>query len=41
MTAELYREYLRAGAAMQRKLYALNPNKFRACECVTRLHEAA
>ena len=39
MTPEFFREYLRASAAIQRLLYAMNPNKFRACEFLMREHE--
>eukprot|EP00965_Chrysotila_dentata_P120998 4001623-Pleurochrysis_carterae.AAC.2 len=39
MTAEFYREYLKANAAVKRLLYAMNPNKFRACEYLMRFHE--
>jgi len=39
MTAEFYREYLKANASVQRLLYAMNPNKFRACEFLIRFHE--
>ncbi|XP_053991013.1 uncharacterized protein LOC128883059 [Hylaeus volcanicus] len=40
MTAEFYREYLRAPAAKQRKLWVCNPNKLRVCEYLLRFHEA-
>jgi DNA excision repair protein ERCC-3 len=40
MTAEFYNEYLRTDAMLQRLLYAMNPNKFRACEYLMRFHEA-
>ena len=40
MTAEFYREYLRASSArLRRLLYVMNPNKFRACEFLVKLHE--
>mmetsp|Transcript_32345 Transcript_32345/g.53520 ORF Transcript_32345/g.53520 Transcript_32345/m.53520 type:complete len:764 (-) Transcript_32345:111-2402(-) len=39
MTAEFYREYLKAPAALKRQLYAMNPNKFRACEYLMKYHE--
>ena len=44
MTAEFYSEYLKAVDTHHHKrgqlLYALNPNKFRACEYLMRFHEA-
>ena len=40
MTPEFYREYLRASSSTGRLLYAMNPNKFRACEYLMRFHEA-
>jgi len=41
MTDEFYGEYLRrpANSNMTRLLYAMNPNKFRACEYLMRYHE--
>ena len=40
MSAEFYREYLRASSArLKRLLYVMNPNKFRACEYLVKLHE--
>ena len=39
MTPEFYREYLRSSHAIQRLLYAMNPNKFRSCEFLMRWHE--
>ena len=39
MTAEFYGEYLRTSQQLQRLLYAMNPNKFRACEYLMRYHE--
>lgn len=40
MTAEFFSEYLRQPVATGRLLYAMNPNKFRACEYLMRFHEA-
>jgi DNA excision repair protein ERCC-3 len=40
MTPEFFREYLRASAAIQRLLYAMNPNKFRSCEFLMKYHES-
>ena len=40
MTPEFYGEYLTASSAIGRLLYAMNPNKFRACEYLMRFHEA-
>lgn len=41
MTAEFFREYLRAGdAQLKRLLYAMNPTKFRTCEFLVNKHEA-
>lgn len=40
MTPEFYREYLRASQRLQRVLYAMNPDKFRACEFLMNFHEA-
>jgi len=40
MTAEFYAEYLHTGSATKRMLlYAMNPNKFRACQFLIRFHE--
>jgi DNA excision repair protein ERCC-3 len=39
MTAEFYKEYLRASPRKQRLLYTLNPNKFRACQHLIQQHE--
>jgi DNA excision repair protein ERCC-3 len=39
MTPEFYRSYLTTDANKQRLLYAMNPNKFRTCEYLIRLHE--
>jgi DNA excision repair protein ERCC-3 len=40
MPSEFYRAYLAESANKQRLLYAMNPNKFRTCEYLIRLHEA-
>jgi len=40
MTAEFYAAYLNASMHKQLLLYVMNPNKFRACEYLIRLHEA-
>jgi DNA excision repair protein ERCC-3 len=40
MTAEFYNAYLRSTLNKQLLLYVMNPNKFRACEYLIRLHEA-
>lgn len=41
MTAEFYQAYLDSKSAdKQRLLYVMNPNKFRTCEYLIRLHEA-
>lgn len=40
MTAEFYAAYLSATIHKQLLLYVMNPNKFRACEYLIRLHEA-
>jgi DNA excision repair protein ERCC-3 len=40
MTAEFYAAYLSASIHKQLLLYVMNPNKFRACEYLIRLHEA-
>ena len=40
MTAEFYAAYLTANLNKQLLLYVMNPNKFRACEYLIRLHEA-
>lgn len=40
MTAEFYAAYLSATLQKQLLLYVMNPNKFRACEYLIRLHEA-
>ncbi len=39
MTAEFYKEYLKASPRKQRLLYTLNPNKFRACQHLIQQHE--
>jgi len=40
MSLEFFREYLRAKEARQKRLlYAMNPNKFRACEYLKDYHE--
>ena len=38
MTAEFYREYLRADAALKRMLYVMNPNKFQHCQYLIEYH---
>jgi DNA excision repair protein ERCC-3 len=40
MTAEFYAAYLSATIHKQLLLYVMNPNKFRACSYLIRLHEA-
>lgn len=40
MTPEFYDEYLRSNARARRTLYAMNPNKFQACQYLIRYHEA-
>ncbi|CDJ37328.1 TFIIH basal transcription factor complex helicase XPB subunit, putative [Eimeria tenella] len=40
MTAEFYREYLRAPYAKQRKLWVCNPSKLMVCEFLLKFHEA-
>jgi len=40
MTAEFYNAYLRSSLNKQMLLYVMNPNKFRCCEYLIRLHEA-
>ena len=40
MTPEFYAAYLTSSIHKQMLLYVMNPTKFRACECLIRLHEA-
>ena len=40
MTPEFYSAYLTASLQKQLLLYVMNPNKFRSCEYLIRLHEA-
>ncbi|GAB0497984.1 hypothetical protein MMPV_009323 [Pyropia vietnamensis] len=40
MTAEFFREYLSGTPGARKLLYAMNPNKIRACEFLVRFHEA-
>jgi DNA excision repair protein ERCC-3 len=40
MTSEFYNSYLTSNINKQMILYAMNPNKFRACEYLIRLHVA-
>jgi len=39
MTPQFYREYLKATPRRKRLIYIMNPNKFRACEYLVRMHE--
>ncbi|CAG8576083.1 11702_t:CDS:10, partial [Diversispora eburnea] len=39
MTSEFYAEYLKASSRKRMLLYAMNPNKFQACEFLIRYHE--
>ena len=40
MTSEFYAAYLSSTIHKQLLLYVMNPNKFRACEFLIRLHES-
>ncbi len=40
MTPEFYREYLSTRSRKRSLLYTMNPNKFRICQYLIRLHEA-
>jgi DNA excision repair protein ERCC-3 len=40
MTSEFYSQYLGASSHKQTLLWVMNPNKFRACEYLIRLHES-
>jgi len=40
VTQEFYREYLKpSNATKQKLLYAMNPNKFQACQFLIQYHE--
>lgn len=39
MTKEFYAEYIKSVPRLQRLLYTVNPNKFRACEHLVRIHK--
>jgi DNA excision repair protein ERCC-3 len=40
MTPEFYSEYLRVSSRIRRLLYAVNPNKFHACQYLINYHES-